>query len=374
MKLGFFTSYNCGIVLWAKIGTLNRELALYRKLGELGIEVHIFTLERKRDIGDVVSDSVFRGLILHCLYPNWLPFNRFLALVLMPIFLILNKKFGKTMDVLKTNQGHAGIHVYLAAKMWGRPYVSRSGYILNEQLHNRKSRPLKDVVQAWFERIVMHHASICFVPSEYHLSWCRVNLKLSRLECIPNNVDTDIFKPDERTRSDCVVSVGRVVAMKRQNMILEACKKANVPMVLVGDGPCLEDIKRNADKISAKLFALGRVDNMQLPKVYADSLIYVIASEYEGHPKTLIEAMSCGCVCVGTKNPGIQNQIVDGENGLLVEDNVDAIANAIRSIVADENLSSRLREGARRYALEHFALLSLAQKEVQILESIANQR
>ena len=53
---------------------------------------------------------------------------------------------------------------------------------------------------------------------------------------------------------------------------------------------------------------------------------------------------------------------------------MDAIANAIRSIVADENLSSRLREGARRYALEHFALLSLAQKEVQILESIAKQR
>ena len=127
---------------------------------------------------------------------------------------------------------------------------------------------------------------------------------------------------------------------------------------------------RIASELGCRLEMLGRISNNALPSLLANAAVYVICSEYEGHPKSLVEAMACGCACIGTDNPGIRNQIRDGENGILAEGTVAGLADAITRIVSADTLAAKIRAGARQYALENFSLDALARKEASILSDL----
>lgn len=375
MSLGFFTSLSGGVLRWKTIGTLDRELQLYRRLATRGLDVHVFSVDRTKDLSWTTDSPACVGLKIHGLYPDWLPYSRVLLVVLMP-FLLLGKYFvGRHMDVLKTNQGHSGIHVLLAAVLWHKPYVSRSGYVLSEQLENRKNKSCKDRLLAILERIVMRRAVCCFVPTLYHIEWCKEHMHCRRLELMPNNVDTEVFRPGAApARGDYVLAVGRVVEIKRYDILSRACAKAGIALKIAGDGPDRERVVKIAEESGCRLEMLGRVANDELPTLMAGAAIYVICSEYEGHPKSLVEAMACGCACVGTDNPGIRNQIRTGENGILADGTEDGIANAIRRILDDKVLAEKIRAGARRSALENFALDVLASKEYGVLSELVGKR
>lgn len=375
IALGFFTSLSGGVLRWKQMGTIARELQLYRKLAACGMDVHVFSVDRSKDLRWTVDDSAVSGLKIHGLYPDWLPYNRVLLVLLMP-FLLLGKYFvGRKMDVLKTNQGHSGIHVMLAAMLWRKPYISRSGYVLSEQLENRRDISCKDRLLAALERVVMCRAVCCFVPTPYHMDWCMEHLRCRRLELIPNNVDTKVFRPQAApVRGDYVLAVGRMVGMKRYDILSQACAKAGIVLKIAGDGPDRERVVKVAAESGCRLEMLGRVPNPALPPLMAGAAIYVICSEYEGHPKSLVEAMACGCACIGTDSPGIRNQIRDGENGILAEGTSDNICEAIRRILDDDVLAGKIRLGARQYALENFSLEALANKEAGILKELVEKR
>lgn len=356
---------------WKKMGTLARELQLYRELAALGLDVHVFSVDRSKDLRWTAEEPSCLGLKIHGLYPDWLPYNRALLVLLMPLLLLSKYFVGRQMDILKTNQGHSGIHVLLAAVLWHRPYVSRSGYVLSEQLENRKDKSRKDRLLAVLERIVMRRAVCCFVPTQYHVDWCREHICCQRLELMPNNVDANIFNPTAASEhGDYVLAVGRVVAMKRYDVLAQACAKVGISLKIAGDGPDSERVAKVAAESGCRLEQLGRVPNDALPALMAAASIYVICSEYEGHPKSLVEAMACGCACIGTDSPGIRNQIRDGENGILAAGTEEGLVAAIRRIMDDDDLTKRIRAGARQYALENFSLEALASKEASVMKEL----
>ena len=159
--------------------------------------------------------------------------------------------------------------------------------------------------------------------------------------------------------------------LKRYDILSQACAKAGIVLKIAGDGPDCERVTKVAAESGCRLEMLGRVPNASLPALMAGAAIYVICSEYEGHPKSLVEAMACGCACIGTDSPGIRNQIRDGENGILAEGTVAGLANAIKRIVSVDVLATKIRAGARQYALENFSLEVLADREAKILAEMS---
>ena len=374
-KLALFTSIGFGLQVWDKIGTFSREVALYKALARLGWEIHVFTYERHKDISYLLRSQSVTPFKVHTLIPDFFPRSaKVFLLPFLPFMLLRYIGVGRNISIIKTNQGHAAIHALLFAILCRTPLVARSGYILSEQLQNRTDRPVKDIARAWLERITMQYASVCFVPTSYLLKWCQSNIRCRRLELMPNNVDTDIFHPKAASEhGDYVLAVGRVVGMKRYDILSKACAKAGIALKIAGDGPDCERVLKVATESGCRLEMLGRVPNTALPPLMAGAAIYVICSEYEGHPKSLVEAMACGCACIGTDSPGIRNQICDGENGLLAEGTEDGLAGAIRRIVDNDDLMKRIRAGARKYALENFSLEVLAEKESKILAGLCEK-
>src|SRR3546814_21078926 len=76
--------------------------------------------------------------------------------------------------------------------------------------------------------------------------------------------------------------------------------------------------------------------------------IFVLPSSYEGHPKTLLEAMACGAAVIGTDVPGIREVIEDGRTGLLCAPTAAALREAIERLLSDEPLRRRMGGNARQ--------------------------
>lgn len=80
--------------------------------------------------------------------------------------------------------------------------------------------------------------------------------------------------------------------------------------------------------------------------------VFLFPSWVEGQPLVILEAMSCGLPIISTKNVGvIEETVIDGYNGILVEKkNVEQLAEAIETLVKNEELRKRMGDNSyKRY-------------------------
>jgi len=168
--------------------------------------------------------------------------------------------------------------------------------------------------------------------------------------------------------------IGRLHPQKGQLYLLRAFPAIlkNVPnafLLLVGDGDERESLKREAVLLGVS----GRVafPGILAGQDYVDAInsidIYVQPSVFEGLPRTLLDAMYLEKPIVATEVNGNREAIVDGVNGLLVEEkNIDSLALAICRLIHDRALQARLARCAHESAVELFDM----EKQLARIESL----
>ena len=145
-------------------------------------------------------------------------------------------------------------------------------------------------------------------------------LPAERIRVKPNFV-----LPDPGMKSgagDYALFVGRMVKSKGVPSMLEAWEKLSaVPLHIVGDGPCKEQIEsgKNAGKLSSVTYR-GRLPRAETLAAMKKARFLVFPSEwYEGFPVTIAEAFACGVPVVASRLGAMQEIIADGVTGLHFE-------------------------------------------------------
>lgn len=150
-----------------------------------------------------------------------------------------------------------------------------------------------------------------------------------------------------------ILTVGRLAIEKGQDLAIKALARLiaegfNVRWYCVGDGFSRVELESMIEEYNLKdhFILLGSDPN---PYPYIDQCdIYVQPSRYEGYCITLIEARCLHKPIVTTDVNGSREQIIHGENGLIVGINEEEIFRAIKLIVMDgdlgEKFSSNLAE------------------------------
>nr|MCR5405084.1 glycosyltransferase [Butyrivibrio sp.] len=160
-----------------------------------------------------------------------------------------------------------------------------------------------------------------------------------------------------------VVMVARFHENKNHAMVMEAFKKAtdrdyrDYSLVFYGDGPEKKKLLNLAAQLGIDDRVIFRGNVTDVAQHIEKARIFVLASDHEGMPNSLIEAMSLGLACISTDCPcgGPRDLIRDGENGLLVPvRDRDAIASSIRRLIEDDELRERIGSNAVRIR-ERFA-------------------
>ena len=91
-------------------------------------------------------------------------------------------------------------------------------------------------------------------------------------------------------------------------------------------------------------------------------------------PKTLLEAMACGCICIGTDVPGINEIIRDGDNGILAKNlTSESISKALKRAVNINDKKILIHNGIS-IIKERCALGPIAQKEFSIFKDLVDAK
>jgi colanic acid/amylovoran biosynthesis glycosyltransferase len=187
--------------------------------------------------------------------------------------------------------------------------------------------------------------------------------KLAVIHC---GVDVAAFSPPEREGPAdgrlSVLSVGRLVAVKGQGVLIEAIATlvrdgANVTLTLVGDGPrrpALENLARRLG-VADRVRFTGRVGQDDIGAHYAAADVFCLSSFAEGVPVVLMEAMASGIPVVATRINGIPELIEDGESGVLIAPGrADLLAAALRDMLEDGSRRAGLAAAGRERVAADF--------------------
>jgi glycosyltransferase involved in cell wall biosynthesis len=160
-----------------------------------------------------------------------------------------------------------------------------------------------------------------------------------------------------------VVSVARFSPQKNHKMLLHAFADAlskidadaNVDLLLVGDGPLREGLTQNSSSlgISTHVHFLGVRDDVS--EILNASDIFVLASDYEGNPLSVMEAMASQTTVVCTAVGGVPDLVEDGIDGFLVPaGETDMLSSVLKMLIVHEEVRSKVSKAARLKANEYF--------------------
>ena len=98
---------------------------------------------------------------------------------------------------------------------------------------------------------------------------------------------------------------------------------------------------------------VGRVPHEQMADYYRAADVCVSIASSDSSPRSVWEAMACGAPCVLSDLPWVHELIKDEEHALVVLIDDEAVAEAMRRLLDDRPLASRIRSDARRLVEEH---------------------
>ncbi|MFQ6057983.1 MAG: glycosyltransferase [Anaerolineae bacterium] len=170
--------------------------------------------------------------------------------------------------------------------------------------------------------------------------------------------------------------VGRLRYYKGLQYLLEAMRRIEARLLVVGTGPMEREWRALAEELDlgGKVSFLGEVSDDDLPLYYHACDLFVLpASERsEAFGVVQIEAMACGkpvvCTELGT---GTSYVNVHGETGLVVPPrDPSALAEAIGRLLADERLRRRMGERGRARVGQEFSKETMVERVVRLYEEL----
>lgn len=364
----FFTR-GYSLETWEHAGILDREVSLYREYLKREWRISFVTYGGERDLQ--IADQL-GGIEVLC--NRWglshHQYEKYLHLLHAPSL--------AGADVIKTHQLDGADVALRAARFWSKPFVVRCGYLWSSVSDIRLSSGLSTTEglrkTQEVEAGVFCHADKVILTAEVMRRYVqdRYHLPTERVQVIPNFVRTDVFKPAGTTHEPRRIScVAKLYEQKNLLNLVAACQGLGVELDLIGSGKLENDIRQLASTLNVAVKFWGNIPNDSIPQIINRSRVFALVSLVEGHPKALIEAMSCGLAVIGSNVSGIREIIQHEQNGYLCETDVQSIHSALARVLADKEMQGRLGRNARAFVEENYSLEHIFSRDLDCIQAAA---
>ena len=213
------------------------------------------------------------------------------------------------------------------------------------------------------------------------------HLEASRIVTIHNGIDAKAIAKNGEAGVDVlkealgigdgdivIGTAGRLIEGKGHLVLIEAADQLlkdnpHAKVVIAGDGP---ERKRLEDRISTlklkkSVILPGFMDD--LGPFFSLVDVFVLPSFSEAFGIVLLEAMNAGCPVVASEAGGIPEIVRDGETGLCFHaGDADKLAAAVRRLLDDEGLRTKLIRNAKRMVKEEFSLDKMSQETEKVYD------
>ena len=207
-------------------------------------------------------------------------------------------------------------------------------------------------------------SDIVVTPSK-HLKNFILNLGFkNKIEIINNGVfipeeNTNIFTNDQIN----ITIVSRLVSHKNIEKIIKAISDLNSPLInlnIIGDGPELNQLQKISLESNNKdnIIFHGKLNRDDINHIFLKSDIYIQASNYEGLPHSLLEAMSYGIPVLCTPVGECKEILGNEDRGYILDLPVSKnnIKSKISEIIGEKNIANKKGERGKDFINEKYNL------------------
>lgn len=215
----------------------------------------------------------------------------------------------------------------------------------------------------------------------------RERFPAGKVHVIPNGIDTDAFAPPQLPKDTlrrqlhlpvacptaCIVAALR--PEKNHAVLLQAAARvrnhvADAQFLIVGDGPersRLEQLSADLNLTDAIHFLGTRHD---IPRILQASDVFVLTSDNEAAPVSILEAMSTSLPVVATKVGSVPEIVRPGVMGLLAEPrDVNVLATHLTSLLTDSHMAECMGQAGRAHVLAHGSLGGMVRGYERLVQS-----
>lgn len=346
-----------------------RDLAV--ALSRTGHQVKVFVGQRGY-FTDVLRSS---GVLFHTL--------RFLRREISPlndIKAVLELKralSGYRPDLVACHSSKAGWLGRIAARMAGLPAVfTAHGWAFTEGVP-----PIRRVIYRWAELLAASFARkiITVSESDRQLAIEYGIAKPSELVTVWNGIPDFAAQkfPEQSLQPVKLMMVARLDAQKNHIDLLRALaglQHFDWSLDLVGDGP----FEQNVRDVAASLGIERRVNFMgiqnNVPCLLPTAQIFVLISNWEGLPLSILEAMQAGLPVVATDVGGVCEALRDKETGFLVPPrDIKTLRARLAQLLGNEELRKRMGLAGRLRYEEHFTLDRMVEETLAVYREVLGE-
>jgi len=344
------------------------KILIHMKLGDSSLDSHIRPITELDYIDRIIIVRDYPGPIMikveyHC--PPSIVSRFSILAALYKFFILLYFSIVNRPDLIHAYMLFPhGVLAFVVAKLTRRP-ISISLISGPVQFYSIGS-PLGikyNLSIPWFGRVflkILKHCDIITTTGSYTSNFLISHgISKNRIHILPHSVSELKHKPIDIPKIYDVISVGRLSPVKHIEVLLRAISKVkerhqDIRAGIVGDGPCSASLK----ELSTELDINDNVEflgfNEDVTYYYNSSRIFILTSEREGFPFSLVEAMMCGLPSIVSNCGDIIDKVKVGYNAIIVQhyDDVEGFADSVIRLLEDKELYHRLSHNALKTVKE----------------------
>lgn len=281
-------------------------------------------------------------------------------------------------DLVSTHSSKAGILGRAAGRTLGLPVVfTAHGWAFTPGIPRREA-----AVYRWIERLAAPLATRVITVSEFdrQLALAHRVVPPEKIVTVHNGMpDIDPALRADPGRSPVrLAMIARFEAQKDHPTLFRALaglREKPWRLDLIGDGSLMPD----AQALARHLGLADRVrfwgQRLDVAERLADAQVAVLITNWEGFPRSILEAMRAGLPVVSSAVGGIAESVKDGENGFIVEPgDAEGLRQRLTQLLADPDLRRGMGQRGRERYERHFTLADTVEKTLAVYRDVVATR
>lgn len=370
VKVAVVFTYGYSLKTWDMNGTLLKEIKPYQILNkEYDVEFIFVTYGNAEDKNYNLD---IEGIKVIPIY-EYLKFSKskilnYIKSLYIPFLL---KENLKEIDIIKQNQLLGSWVSIILKKLLKKPLFIRTGYDMYEfSILENKSWHIKRLYQLltfWSLKL----ADLYTVTSKCDLNFLISKFGFDKIKIRPNWVEKNRYLDFHKRHQKKIISIGRLENQKNFSYLIDSFKNSDYEIDLIGSGTLKSEIIQFAIDNNVRVNIIERISNSELIKLLQNYRYFISTSYYEGNPKSVLEALSSGCIVFLSNIKNHKELIDDGVNGFIFENNNNLID------VFNKNIQNNL-ETISKNAYDHVqksnSINKLVLSEYNDLLNLLNRR